>query len=139
MPSQRLDALGLKAEVAAGRSVDARSWAAIRVKRQWLQGEATDEELGAVWSAARAAAAAAPKPWEAAEAAARAATRAAAAAAWAAEAAAWAAARAAAAAASAWAARAAAAAASAWAATLSSQADLLRELLGNPFQEGGSS
>ena len=42
----------LKAERKAGREPDERSWAAIRVKRRWLKGQATDEQ----WEAARAAA-----------------------------------------------------------------------------------
>jgi len=93
--------------------VDSRSTTALTVKRSWLDGQATDDELAAAGAAARAAA------WAAAGAAAWAAARAAAeAAAWdaaAAEAAAWAAARAAAEAA-AWDAARAAARAAAWAA-----------------------
>ena len=79
----------LKRERKAGREPDARSWDAIRVKRLWLAGEATDAELaaaGAAWAAAGAAWAAAGAAWDAAGAA-----RAAAWAAWAARAAAWAA------------------------------------------------
>jgi hypothetical protein len=106
----------LKAEVEAGRSVDARSWAAIRVKCAWLQGEATDDELRTAEEAAEEAARAAARA-EAAWAAARAE-------------AAWAAARAATRAA---AARAAARAEQARAAARAEQADLLRKLLGNPF------
>src|SRR3990167_4497527 len=40
----------------AGREPDKRSWKALLVKRQWLDGRATDEELAAAWAAARAAA-----------------------------------------------------------------------------------
>ena len=36
----------------AGREPDARSWAAVKAKRQWLQGEISDEELAAAWAAA---------------------------------------------------------------------------------------
>jgi hypothetical protein len=50
----------LKREREAGREPDARSWEALRVKRQWVAGRATDEELKAAWAAAREAA------WEAA-------------------------------------------------------------------------
>ena len=50
---------------------DDRSWNAIRVKRLWIEGKATDTELAAAWDAARAAAEAAA--WAAAWAAARAA------------------------------------------------------------------
>ena len=53
----------LKAERKAGREPDPRSWAAIWVKRQWLQGKATDEELAAARAAAGDAAGAA---WDAA-------------------------------------------------------------------------
>jgi hypothetical protein len=133
----------LKAEVAAGRSVDARSWAAIKVKRQWMQGEATNEQLAAaVAAAARAAAreAAREAAWEAraaawlaarASAAEEAAEEAAREAAWlAAREAAWKAARASAAE---EAARAEAAREAAWKAARAEQADLLRKLLGNPF------
>lgn len=63
----------------AGREPDVRSWAAIEVKRRWLKGEATDEELyvarDAAWdaardaarAAARAAAGAAEMDWQNAE------------------------------------------------------------------------
>ena len=82
----------LQRERAAGHEPDRRSWAAIETKRRWLRGEATDQELAAAWSAARAAEAAAEAAaWVAArvaEAAARAAGAAAWAAAWTAEAAA---------------------------------------------------
>jgi hypothetical protein len=53
----------LKREREAGREPDQRSWEVLRVKRRWVAGRATDEELKAAWAAARAAA------WEAAEAA----------------------------------------------------------------------
>ena len=53
----------------AGREPDARSWAAVKAKRQWLQGEISDEELDAAWAAALDAARAAA--WAAAWAAAR--------------------------------------------------------------------
>jgi hypothetical protein len=57
-----------------GREPDARSWAALAVKRRWLRGEATDSELAAAWAAADAAAWAAADPaWAAANAAAKAA------------------------------------------------------------------
>lgn len=46
----------LMRERKAGREPDKRSWAAIKVKRAWLKGEATDAELAAAWAAARAAA-----------------------------------------------------------------------------------
>ena len=42
----------LKAERKAGRESDKRSWEAIRVKRRWLKGEATDKELAAAGAAA---------------------------------------------------------------------------------------
>ncbi len=72
----------------AGREPDKRSWTAIGVKRRWLKGEATDEELHAASAAAWAAA------WAAARDAVSAARDAASAAAWAAARdAAWAAAR----------------------------------------------
>ena len=45
----------LKAERKAGREPDARSWAALEVKRRWIAGEATDAELAAARAAARAA------------------------------------------------------------------------------------
>lgn len=64
----------LMRERAAGREPDPRSWEAVRIKRRWVEGRATDQELGAARDAAEAA-------WEAAWAAAWAA------AAWAAEAA----------------------------------------------------
>lgn len=47
----------LLAERAAGREPDRRSWAVLEVKRRWLRGEATDEELRAAAEAAWAAAA----------------------------------------------------------------------------------
>ena len=65
----------------AGREPDPRSWGVVEVKRLWINGHATDEELAAAWAAAWEAWAAA---WEAR------------AAAWEARAAAWEAARAAA-------------------------------------------
>ena len=43
----------LDAEEAAGRTVDPRSRRAIEVKRLWLEGKATDQELAAAWDAAR--------------------------------------------------------------------------------------
>ena len=46
----------LKAERKAGREPDPRSWEAIKVKRRWLEGKATDKELAAARAAARAAA-----------------------------------------------------------------------------------
>jgi len=51
-----------------GREPDARSWAALEVKRMWLRGEATDEELDAARDAARDAAWAAARDaaWDAA-------------------------------------------------------------------------
>ena len=52
---------------------DERSWNAIKVKRAWLKGEATDKELAAAWEAAREAAREAA--WAAASAAAWAAAR----------------------------------------------------------------
>ena len=58
----------LQQEREAGREPDARSWAAIEAKRQWLRGDITDSELVA---AAAAAAAAAGAEWSAAAAAAR--------------------------------------------------------------------
>ena len=51
----------LRAERKAGRVPDKRSWEAIRVKRRWLKGKATDEELAAAWDAARDAAGAAAR------------------------------------------------------------------------------
>lgn len=45
----------LQAERKAGREPDARSWEALAVKRRWLDGQATDEELHAARAAARAA------------------------------------------------------------------------------------
>ena len=70
----------LKAERKAGREPHPDSWAAIEVKRQWMKGEATDEQLtaaraaamdawsaaGAAWSAAWAARYAAMDAWYAA-------------------------------------------------------------------------
>jgi hypothetical protein len=44
-------ALGQMAAV--GKEPDPRSWAALDVKRLWLAGKATDEELAAAWAAAR--------------------------------------------------------------------------------------
>ena len=63
----------LKRERKAGREPDERSWNAIRVKRAWLRGEATDEDLAAARAAALAAArdAARDAAWDAAWAAAR--------------------------------------------------------------------
>ena len=46
----------LKAEIKAGREPHPDSWNAIKVKRQWLKGKATDEQLQAAWLAARSAA-----------------------------------------------------------------------------------
>ncbi len=108
----------------AGREPDPRSWRAIEVKRAWISGEATDDELraaqDAAWAAARAAAQDAA--WAAAQDAAWAAAWAAAQdAAWAA---AWAAAQDAARAA-AW----AAARAAAWAAEHEAQNAKLEEML----------
>jgi hypothetical protein len=48
----------LTAERGAGREPDPRSWAVLEVKRRWLKGEATDEELRKAASAAWAARAA---------------------------------------------------------------------------------
>ena len=42
----------LKAERKAGREPHPDSWKAIKVKRQWLKGKATDEQLQAAWLAA---------------------------------------------------------------------------------------
>ncbi len=53
----------LKAERAAGREPAPASWRAIKVKRAWLRGQATDDELSAVAQAATWAAAEAT--WEA--------------------------------------------------------------------------
>ena len=39
-----------------GREPDARSWQAIKIKRRWLKGEASDSDRAAIWAAARAAA-----------------------------------------------------------------------------------
>ena len=62
----------LMREREAGREPDESSWQAIEVKRKWLRGEATDDELAATGAAARAAArAAAWAAWAAARAAAR--------------------------------------------------------------------
>jgi hypothetical protein len=46
----------LNRERAAGREPDQRAWEALRVKRAWVVGEATDAERTAAWSAADAAA-----------------------------------------------------------------------------------
>ena len=92
----------LRAERKVGREPHPDSWKAIRVKRQWMKGKVSDEELAAAWAAAGAAWAAAraarDAAWDAARAAwaaagaARAAAQDAAGAAWAAAgAAAWAA------------------------------------------------
>ncbi|KKN58429.1 hypothetical protein LCGC14_0552420 [marine sediment metagenome] len=51
----------LKRERKAGREPDARCWKAIEVKRKWINGKATDEELAAAWDAARDAARAAAR------------------------------------------------------------------------------
>jgi hypothetical protein len=87
----------LRREREAGREPDARSWEVLRVKRRWVAGRATDEELEAAeaeaaWAARTAAAEAwaawrEEAAWAAARAAAWAAWRAAAWAAWRAEAA----------------------------------------------------
>ena len=98
----------LKAERKAGREPDPRSWKAIKVKRQWMKGKATIEELDAAGAAA----------WDAAGDAARAAAGAAA---WDA---AWAAAGAAA-----WDAAGAAAWAAAWAAQNRKLESMLNKLL----------
>jgi hypothetical protein len=111
-----------------GREPHEASWKAIEVKRAWLEGKATDEELAAAraaardaaWDAARAAArdAARAAAWDAAWAAARAAARDAA---WdAAWAAAWAAA---------WDAAWDAAWAAAWAAAWDEQVEILKKYL----------
>lgn len=86
----------LLGEREAGREPDKRSWTAINVKRKWLKGEATDEELDAAgdaaWDAEEEATYAASATSNAAASAANAAARDAAwAAAWAACSAAWAA------------------------------------------------
>ncbi|MBF8297380.1 MAG: hypothetical protein HW395_37 [candidate division NC10 bacterium] len=47
-------ALGSRA--ATGAEVDARSWAVLEIKRRWLKGKATDQELSAARSAAESAA-----------------------------------------------------------------------------------
>lgn len=54
----------LKAERKAGREPHPDSWNAIKIKRQWMKGKATDEELSAAW-AAWAAAEAAEAAWAA--------------------------------------------------------------------------
>ena len=54
----------LRAERKAGREPNKRSWEAIHVKRRWLKGKASDEELGAA-RATRAAGAAAKDAWAA--------------------------------------------------------------------------
>jgi len=46
----------LKGERKAGRELDPRSWAALKVRRAWLDGRAMDAELGAAYRAARVAA-----------------------------------------------------------------------------------
>jgi hypothetical protein len=51
----------LKGERKAGREPDPRSWAALKVKRAWLDGRATDRELAAAYWAARSAAVSARK------------------------------------------------------------------------------
>ena len=63
----------LRGERCQGREPDERSWEAVRVRRKWLRGEATDEELFAAWSAAESAAESAARSaaWSAAESAAR--------------------------------------------------------------------
>ena len=54
-------------ERAAGREPDPRSWEAVRIKRRWVEGRATDQELGAARDAAGAARAwAAEAAWDAA-------------------------------------------------------------------------
>lgn len=49
----------LLADRKRGREPDKRSWAAVRTKRRWLAGKATDMDLAAAWDAAGAAAGAA--------------------------------------------------------------------------------
>lgn len=93
----------LQHERKAGHEPDQRSWDAIRVKRRWLHGDATDEELSAASEAAWSASAASS------------------AAAWSASAAAWAAA---------WAAASAAARSAAWEAQNRKLESMLRKLLG---------
>ena len=74
---------GLKREREAGREPDKRSWDAIRVKRRWLRGLASDKELDAArdaawdaaWATARARDAARAAAWAAARDAAWAAAR----------------------------------------------------------------
>ena len=63
----------LEGERKAGCEPDKRLWRAVEVKRLWLRGKASDDELAAARAAARAAAWAAA--WDAARAAARAAAR----------------------------------------------------------------
>ena len=63
----------LKAERKAGREPDPRSWRALRVKRAWLDGKASDQELHAASDAARSTAS--DKAWSAASGAARRAAR----------------------------------------------------------------
>ena len=46
----------LRRERRQGREPDERSWKAVEMRRRWLRGEATDEELSAAWSAAESAA-----------------------------------------------------------------------------------
>ena len=43
-------------EEQSGRKTDPRSWEAIRVKRLWIEGNATNQKLDTAWAAARAAA-----------------------------------------------------------------------------------
>ena len=63
IPEKELHLLGckfaeyaLKLERKNGREPHPDSWNAIKVKRLWLKGKATDEELDLAWSAARSAA-----------------------------------------------------------------------------------
>ena len=51
----RFASRALRQERKRGREPDARSWRAIRVKRRWLRGAATDDELAAARAAAWAA------------------------------------------------------------------------------------
>ena len=100
---------------------DPRSLAALEVAERYVNGNATDRELAAAGAAAWDAAGAAA--WDAARDAARAAAGAA---------------TLDAAGAAAWAAAEAAAGAAAWAAAGAAQADQLRKMIPNPFEQGGT-
>ena len=80
----------LRRERKAGREPDKRSWNAVRVKRRWLRGDATDDELEsaratawvAAWASVAAARAAGAASWESAVESARVSARVAAGEAW---------------------------------------------------------